>query len=72
MYDDLLEAFPTIGQSKFFDSELPKDHNEFDWSDFHYTDGMQYKAPPVLQHSNAVSLSGPAKKHEADLQAIRD
>ncbi|KAF8923875.1 hypothetical protein BGZ52_009042, partial [Haplosporangium bisporale] len=53
MYDDLLEAFPTIGQSKFFDSELPKDHNEFDWSDFHYTDGMQYKAPPVLQHSNA-------------------
>ncbi|KAF9201437.1 hypothetical protein BGZ59_002730 [Podila verticillata] len=55
MYDDLLEAFPTIGQSKFFDSELPKDHNEFDWSDFHYTDGMQYKAPPVLQHSNACS-----------------
>ncbi|KAI9233989.1 MAG: hypothetical protein BYD32DRAFT_464815 [Podila humilis] len=38
----------------------------------HYTDGMQYKAPPVLQHANAVSLSVPAKKHEIDLQAIRD
>ncbi|KAF9368555.1 hypothetical protein CPC16_005212 [Podila verticillata] len=33
---------------------------------------MQYKAPPVLQHANAVSLSVPAKKHEIDLQAIRD
>ncbi|KAG0273297.1 hypothetical protein BGZ95_010879, partial [Linnemannia exigua] len=40
LYPELLEAYPAIGETKFFNSELPKDHEVFNWNDFHYTDGM--------------------------------
>lgn len=66
----LLDVYPAIGEPKFFDSELPKNHNVFNWSDFHYTEGMDYKPPPVLQHSE-VSLADAAKKHERDLVSIQ-
>ncbi|KAG0268950.1 hypothetical protein BGZ95_002262, partial [Linnemannia exigua] len=51
LYPELLEAYPAIGETKFFDPELPKNHKVFNWNGFHYTDGMEYKPPPVLQHS---------------------
>jgi len=70
LYDELLEVYPAISEPNFYDAELPKDHEVFDWNDFHYTDGMEYKAPPVLEHTE-VSLSGPAKRHEAELAAIQ-
>ncbi|OAQ24785.1 hypothetical protein K457DRAFT_1910073 [Linnemannia elongata AG-77] len=70
LYDELLEVYPAIGESKFFDSELPKNHEVFDWNDYHYTEGMDYKPPPVLQHSE-VSLTDPAKRHERDLATIQ-
>ncbi|KAF9904171.1 hypothetical protein EC991_002965 [Linnemannia zychae] len=70
LYPELIDAYPAIGESKFFDSELPKNHDVFNWHDFHYTEGMKYKPPPVLQHSE-VSLEGPAKKHEKDLATIQ-
>ncbi|KAG0344331.1 hypothetical protein BG004_004560 [Podila humilis] len=70
LYPALLEAYPAIGETKFYNSELPKDHDIFNWDDFHYTAGMVYKPPPVLQHSE-VSLTGAAKKHELDLATIQ-
>ncbi|KAF9983065.1 hypothetical protein BGZ79_005834, partial [Entomortierella chlamydospora] len=70
LYEELLEEYPAIGEPKFFDSELPKNHDVFNWNDFHYTEGMDYKPPPVLQHSE-VSLPGPAKRHENDLATIQ-
>ncbi|KAF9426739.1 hypothetical protein BGZ94_006086 [Podila epigama] len=54
---ELLEKYPAIGEAQFFDSELPKNHSIFNWKDYHYTEGMKYNAPPVLQHSE-VSLPG--------------
>ncbi|KAF9136646.1 hypothetical protein BG015_003062 [Linnemannia schmuckeri] len=70
LYQDLLDVYPAIGELKFLDSELPKNHDVFNWNDYHYTEGMDYKPPPVLQHSE-VSLSGPAKRHESDLVSIQ-
>ncbi|KAG9062143.1 hypothetical protein KI688_006475 [Linnemannia hyalina] len=37
---DLLDAYYAIGEPKFFDSELPKNHNVFNWNDYHYTEGF--------------------------------
>jgi hypothetical protein len=70
LYQELIDAYPAIAESKFFDSELPKNHEVFNWNDFHYTEGMEYKPPPVLQHSE-VSLTDPAKRHERDLVSIQ-
>ncbi|KAG9061074.1 hypothetical protein KI688_002271 [Linnemannia hyalina] len=70
LYEELLNIYPAIGEPKFFDSELPKNHDVFDWNDYHYTEGMDYKPPPVLQHSE-VSLTDAAKRHERDLATIQ-
>jgi len=70
LYQELLDVYPAIGEPSFFDSELPKDHEAFNWNDFHYTEGMDYKPPPVLQHSE-VSLTDTAKRHERDLVTIQ-
>ncbi|KAG0247638.1 hypothetical protein DFQ27_001795, partial [Actinomortierella ambigua] len=70
LYDELLEKYPTIAEPNFYNAELPKDHNVFDWNDFHYTQGMEYKAPPVLEHSE-VSLSAQAKQHDHDLATVQ-
>lgn len=70
LYQELLDVYPAIGEPKFFDSELPKNHDAFNWNDFHYTEGMDYKPPPVLQHSE-VSLTDTAKRHERDLVSIQ-
>jgi hypothetical protein len=67
---DILKVYPAIGEPKFFDSELPKNHNVFNWNDYHYTEGMDYKPPPVLQHSE-VTLTDAAKRHERDLVSIQ-
>ncbi|KAF9084377.1 hypothetical protein BGX29_002588 [Mortierella sp. GBA35] len=67
---ELLDVYPAIGEPKFFDSELPKNHDVFNWNDYHYTEGMDYKPPPVLQHSE-VSLTDTAKRHERDLVSIQ-
>ncbi|KAF9322970.1 hypothetical protein BGZ91_003916 [Linnemannia elongata] len=70
LYQELLDVYPAIGEPKFFDSELPKNHEVFTWDDFHYTEGMDYKPPSVLQHSE-VTLSDTGKRHERDLIAIQ-
>ncbi|KAF9110404.1 hypothetical protein BGX30_007997 [Mortierella sp. GBA39] len=69
---DLVDVYPVIGEPKFFDSELPKKHNVFNWNDYNYTDteGMDYKLPPVLQHSG-ITLTDTAKRHERDLVSIQ-
>ncbi|KAF8923334.1 hypothetical protein BGZ47_004823, partial [Haplosporangium gracile] len=54
----------------FFDSEFPKNHEVFNWNDFHYTEGMDYKPPPVLQRSE-VSLTDTGKRHAHDLVSIQ-
>ncbi|KAF8924690.1 hypothetical protein BGZ47_003759, partial [Haplosporangium gracile] len=70
LYQELLDVYPAIGEPKFFDSELPKNHEVFNWNDFHYTEGMDYKPPPVLQHSE-VSLKDTGRPHERDLVSIQ-
>ncbi|KAF9274118.1 hypothetical protein BGZ88_003256 [Linnemannia elongata] len=70
LYQELLDVYPAIGEPNFFDSELPKNHEVFAWNDFHYTEGMDYKPPSVLQHSE-VTLSDTGKRHERDLIAIQ-
>ncbi|KAG9060776.1 hypothetical protein KI688_008894 [Linnemannia hyalina] len=70
LYQELIDVYPAIAEPKFFDSELPKNHDVFEWNDFHYTEGMDYKPPPVLQHSE-VSLADTAKRHERDLATIQ-
>ncbi|KAG0069127.1 hypothetical protein BGZ89_003468 [Linnemannia elongata] len=70
LYQELLDVYPAIGEPNFFDSELPKNHEVFAWKDFHYTEGMDYKPPSVLQHSE-VTLSDTGKRHERDLIAIQ-
>ncbi|KAG9060843.1 hypothetical protein KI688_007912 [Linnemannia hyalina] len=67
---DILKVYPAIGEPKFFDLELPKNHNVFNWNDYHYTEGMDYKPLPVLQHSE-VTLTDAAKRHERDLVSIQ-
>ncbi|KAG9070401.1 hypothetical protein KI688_009738 [Linnemannia hyalina] len=70
LYEELLNIYPAIGEPKFFDSELPKNHEVFDWNDYHYTEGMEYKPPPFFQHSE-VSLTDAAKRHKRDLATIQ-
>lgn len=67
---ELLDVYPAIGETNFFNSELPKNHKVFNWSNYHYTEGMVYKPPPVLQHSE-VTLTGAVKRHERDLITIQ-
>lgn len=70
LYDELLRYYPAIDTPDFYSAELPKNHSVFDWSEFHYTEGMEYKAPPVLQHAE-VSLSSSSKQHDQDLATIQ-
>ncbi|KAF9969905.1 hypothetical protein BGZ73_007550 [Actinomortierella ambigua] len=70
LYDELLEVYPAIGEPNFFDAELPKDHQIFDWNDFHYTQGMEYEAPSILQQSE-FSLPRSAEQHDHDLATIQ-
>ncbi|KAG0221423.1 hypothetical protein BGW42_007726, partial [Actinomortierella wolfii] len=70
LYDELLKYYPAIDTPDFYSAELPKNHSVFDWSEFHYTEGMEYKAPPVLQHAE-VSLSSSSKQHDQDLATIQ-
>jgi hypothetical protein len=62
--------YPAITEPKFYDAELPKDHKAFNWNDFHFTEGMEYKPPPVLEH-NEVPLPDASKRHERDLISIQ-
>lgn len=70
LYDNLLEKHPAISKPNFFKAKLPKDHDAFDWNDFHYTEGMDYKAPSILQHSE-VTLAPAAKLHDNDLSTVQ-
>lgn len=70
-YPELLEAYPAIGITNLYQAKLPKDHEVFEWNDFHYTKDVDYKAPPVVEHSAEVVLSAPAKKHDNDLSSIQ-
>ncbi|KAF9276650.1 hypothetical protein BGZ74_003569 [Mortierella antarctica] len=65
-YPALQEQYPAVTQTNFFNTVLPAGHGHFDWSDFHYTDGMVYKPPPVMEHQVLV-LPESARKHEIDL-----
>ncbi|KAG0075993.1 hypothetical protein BGZ93_004050, partial [Podila epicladia] len=65
-YPALQEQYPAITQTNFFNTVLPTGHGHFDWSDFHYTDGMVYKPPPVMEHQVLV-LPELARKHDLDL-----
>ncbi|KAG0343001.1 hypothetical protein BG005_002571, partial [Podila minutissima] len=65
-YLALQEQYPVVTQTNFFNTVLPAGHGHFDWSDFHYTDGMVYKPPPVMEHQVLV-LPESARKHELDL-----
>jgi hypothetical protein len=67
---DVPDIYPVIGEPKFFDAGLHKTHDVFKWNDYHYTEGMDYKPPPVLQHSEA-SLTDAVKRHECDLVSIQ-
>ncbi|KAF9537195.1 hypothetical protein EC957_008675 [Mortierella hygrophila] len=68
--EDLVRLYPAILEQNFYTAELADDHQFFSLSDYHYTEGMVYKAPPVLDHAE-VTLSPAAKKHDADLAIIQ-
>jgi len=65
-YPALQEQYPAITQTDFFNTILPPGHGHFHWSDYHYTEGMDYKPPPVLEHP-VVTLPQLARRHELDL-----
>ncbi|KAG0259655.1 hypothetical protein BGZ95_004616, partial [Linnemannia exigua] len=67
---DLVQHYPAILEQNFYTSELADNHKFYNLSDYHYTKGMVYKAPPVLDHAE-VSLSPAAKKHDADIASIQ-
>ncbi|KAG0374083.1 hypothetical protein BGX24_010847 [Mortierella sp. AD032] len=67
---DLVQHYPAILERNFYTAELADNHQFYNLSDYHYTEGMIYKAPPVIDHAE-VSLSPAAKKHDADLAAIQ-
>ncbi|KAG0254228.1 hypothetical protein DFQ27_006982 [Actinomortierella ambigua] len=71
LYDELVAAYPAIATPDFYNAELPKNHNVFKWSDYHYTEGFDYKPPPVLEHPELVSLSPHARRHDRDLQIVQ-
>ncbi|KAI9237169.1 MAG: hypothetical protein BYD32DRAFT_436806 [Podila humilis] len=70
-YPALQEQYPAIMQTNFFNTVLPKGHDHFDWSDFHFTEGMEYKPPPVMEHQVIVLPDAP-RKHELDLARIQE
>ncbi|KAF9129325.1 hypothetical protein BG015_004210, partial [Linnemannia schmuckeri] len=67
---DLVQHYPAILEQNFYTAELADNHKFYNLSDYHYTEGMVYKAPPVLDHAE-VSPSPAAKKHDADLAAVQ-
>jgi hypothetical protein len=70
-YSALQEQYPAITQTNFFNTVLPKGHGHFDWSDFHFTEGMEYKPPPVMEHQFIVLPEAP-RKHELDLAKVQE
>jgi len=70
-YPALQEQYPAITQTNFFNTVLPKGHDHFDWSDFHFTEGMEYKPPPVMEHQVIVLPDAP-RKHELDLAKVQE
>ncbi|KAF9294897.1 hypothetical protein BGZ88_003167 [Linnemannia elongata] len=57
-------------EQNFYTAALADDHKHFVLSNYHYTEGMVYKAPPVLDYAE-FSLDNAAKKHDADLAAVQ-
>ncbi|KAG0227281.1 hypothetical protein BGW41_003865 [Actinomortierella wolfii] len=70
LYDEILKHYPAIDMPDFYNAELPRNHNIFDWNEFHFTEGMEYKAPPVLHHAE-VTLSNLSKQHDQDLATVQ-
>ncbi|KAG0239085.1 hypothetical protein BGW41_007928 [Actinomortierella wolfii] len=70
IYESLVKNYPAIKETNFFDAELPKDHQIFNWHDFYYTEGMTYEAPPVPEQAK-VRLTGYSKQHEQDLATLQ-
>ncbi|KAF9370597.1 hypothetical protein CPC16_003589 [Podila verticillata] len=70
-YPALQEQYPAIMQTNFFNTVLPKGHDHFDWSNFHFTEGMEYKPPLVMEHQVIVLPDAP-HKHELDLARIQE
>ncbi|KAF8929288.1 hypothetical protein BGZ47_001118, partial [Haplosporangium gracile] len=66
---DLVQHYPAIPEQNFYAAKLADNYKFYNLSDYHYTEGMVYKAS-VLDHAK-VSLSPAAKKHDADLAAIQ-
>ncbi|KAF9980642.1 hypothetical protein BGZ79_006273, partial [Entomortierella chlamydospora] len=67
-YERLVNNLPAIAEENYYTAELPPNHDVFEWSDFHYTETMDYKAPAVMEHAE-VSLPGPLKKVDDFLAA---
>ena len=70
LHPKLLENYPAISEPNFFKAKLPDKHKVFNWDDFHYTEGMEYKAPNVLEHAE-VTLAPAAKQHDNDLSTVQ-
>lgn len=67
LYDELVEEYPAVYSPDFYVKELEKDHELFDWEDFHQTEYMEYEPPAVLEHGE-VRL--PDHSRKAELMAI--
>ncbi|KAF9899407.1 hypothetical protein EC991_008931 [Linnemannia zychae] len=69
-YQELIEKYPAIMEQDFYTAELADGHDFFKLSNYTLTEGMVYKAPPVLDHAE-VKLSNAAKLHDSDLATVQ-
>lgn len=70
LYDQLINAYPAVVDQDYFTKELPKDHDLFNWDDFHFTEGMEYEPPSVLEHAE-VKLPETLRKVETFVVSIQ-
>jgi hypothetical protein len=69
-YQELIDKYPAILEQDFYKAELAEGHDFFKLSNYLLTEGMVYKAPPVLDHAE-VKISNATKLHDNDLAAIQ-
>ncbi|KAI1287844.1 hypothetical protein EDD11_010195, partial [Mortierella claussenii] len=60
-YPELLECYPAMGETQFYEAVLPKGHTVFTMADYHYNSLMEYQVPSLHPLGGHLKLSAQAK-----------
>ncbi|KAI1304418.1 hypothetical protein EDD11_005110 [Mortierella claussenii] len=60
-YPELLEFYPAVGETQFYEAVLPKGHTVVTMADYHYNSLMEYQPPSLHPLDGHLKLSAQAR-----------